>query len=195
MGSAPHLDHVDPFPLLDVVKEVPGRFLITVFCLLGLVTTASAKPRSTQADTVLDACKWAAEVQILKAAGKGQPAMLRVQVTDDKTRIYYGQKPGRQLSVAPPEASHDSAMADLAQLAGKEERLLMVVNEDDRIEFVGKPSGKKKVSYLLRTWYDFNAWWIFSTDRSFGTTVKNASLPLQTLRVSAAEVRTRLKKR
>jgi hypothetical protein len=172
---------------------VPRCLPLTILCLLGLTATAFAKPRSTQADTVLDACKWAAEVQILTT--KASTGEIQVRVTDDKKKIFFGQKPGGKLKVRPPEASRESTLSDLEKLAGKDEHLLMVVNQDDHIEFVGKLTGKKKDSYILRTWYDFNAWWIFSIDSDFGTKIEDAGIPMQTLQVSAAELRTRMAKR
>jgi hypothetical protein len=70
----------------------------------------------------------------------------------------------------------------------------MVVNKDDQIEFVGKASPTKQPrTFRLRSWYDYNAWWIFSIDTSFGTRVELDGGPLQTLDLSDKEIVARLK--
>lgn len=172
------------------------RILLSITFLLGLSSIAQAKPRSTQADTVLDACKWAAEVQILKVTpspGKGWLPSIEVRISKADSEIYFGQKPGAKVTVHPLDSSHDGTLKDLGNLVGAKTMLLMVVNQDDRVEFVGKRLGQKQRAYVLRSWYDYNAWWIYAVDKGFGTVIGKDLK--QTLQLSAASIRKRLAKR
>ena len=165
--------------------------------LLGLTQLAPAKPRSSQADTVLDSCKWAAVVEVLSvqpSQGKGSRPTITVRVAEKAADRYRGAKAGAKLKVHPLPNSDESTTADLKTLVGTKETLLMVVNKDDQIEFVGKTSQtKQQRTFRLRSWYDYNAWWIFSVDKSFGTRVELDGGPLLTLDLSDKEIVARLK--
>lgn len=173
------------------------QFCLVVLLLSGASHLAEAKPRSSQADTLLDQSKWVAQVQILSvtpAAAKGVRPRIEIRVSDDAEKVYRGTKPGAKRSVQPLPFSDDGTLADLGALVGTKTLLLMVVNKKDQVEFVGQPKkGKKGESFRLRSWYDFNAWWIYSTDKKFGTRVEIDGGPMQTLDLSAKQIRQRLK--
>lgn len=170
--------------------------LITVV-LLGLTQLAWAKPRSSQADTVLENCQWAALVEIVSvkpAPGKGWRPTIVVHVSSKADDVFRGAKAGADIAVHPLPSSDDATSADLLQLVDTKERILMVVNDEDQVEFVGTPSKHKEGRrFRLRSWYDFNAWWIYSTDKKFGTPIKPSGGPMQTLELREQEIRARLK--
>ena len=158
---------------------------------------AWAKPLSLQPDKELVASAWAAEVTILGVAAPfsdTDPALVRVRVTGRRDRLYRGrQHAGRELLVFPPTGGEESALKDLEQLIEPQSSVLMVVGPTGHIRFVGEPrqAGNKRL-YRLRTWYDFNAWWMFSLDRTFGRVVTLPGNSMPTLEVSAATIRERL---
>lgn len=171
------------------------RLLLALLSIACLTTQATAKPRSTQADTALAECKWTAEVQIKRvspAPGKGWAPTIEVRLTAKAKGVFFGQKPSAKLSVHPLDASHDGTTEDLKTLIATGESVLMVVNENDQIVMVGK---KERNKYLLRSWYDYNAWWIYASDKKFGKRVENPTSPMSTLRVSAIEIKALMAKR
>jgi hypothetical protein len=164
---------------------------------MSLTQLAAAKPRSSQADKVLETCQWAAVVKVVRvqpASGKGLRPTISVRVSKDAADLYRGVKAGAKLTVHPLPHSDDGTTSDLASFVGTDTTLLMVVNQENQIEFVGEPRlVKGQRSFRLRSWYDFNAWWIFSTDKSFGTRVELDGGPMQTLDLSHKEIKVRLK--
>jgi hypothetical protein len=173
------------------------QFSLIAVILMGLTHIAVAKPRSSQADKVLENSKWAALVEVLSvkpSPGKGWRPTITVRVSDKSADLFRGAKAGAKLKVHPLPHSDDGTTSDLENLVGTGEALLMVVNKDNQIEFVGEPSQKKgQRKFHLRSWYDFNAWWIYSTDKTFGTRVELDGGPMQTLDLSHKEIVSRLK--
>jgi hypothetical protein len=181
----------------NVQESVLRQCCLIVLLLAGFSQFAQAKPRSSQADTVLDQCKWAAQVEILSvtpAQGKGLRPRIEIRVSDEAAKVYRGTKAGAKLSVQPLPFSNEGTLADLGALVGTKKLVLMAVNKENQVEFVGQPKkGKQGESFRLRSWYDFNAWWIYSTDKKFGTRVELDGGPMQTLDLSVKEIRERLK--
>ena len=151
-----------------MITTVTLRILFTLAICQLAVASAWAKPRSMPVDTTLDQCAWAAEVTILAVDDA-----IRVRITDDADAIYRGHELlGKVVEVHPLAGGDASCRGDLQRFAGTRTQLLMVTGTDGRVQFVGDAKEvENEPGYHLRTWYDFNAAWLYSTDKEFGRAV------------------------
>lgn len=176
---------------------------LSVVAVLVWAGVVWAKPLGIVANDVMDRALLIAEVQILDvrippATGRGgmlaaDQGQIRLRVTNDPEGVFRGfAMLGQELELFPAQGGPSGCAGDLTKLAASGERLLVVVTQDRRVILAGKPRDEDgKRTYRLRSWCDYNAWWVWSTDKAFGTSVKLENDWGSMLDVGAQEVRTR----
>lgn len=146
--------------------------------MLLLLLLAGGKPVGIQADAQMDEAVWIAEATILEATDR-----IRVRITSDPERIFRGfSYLGKTVELSPPGWGPESCRADLAAERGS---VLVVASKNGTIPMIGRLIDG---SYRLSSWCDYNAWWIYCTDKSFGRSVKNDGEFMSTIEVTAAEM-------
>ncbi|MBE7465540.1 MAG: hypothetical protein HS116_18845 [Planctomycetes bacterium] len=176
---------------------------LSVVAVLAWAGAVWAKPLGIVANDVMDRALLIAEVQILEvrippATGRGgmlagDQGLIRLRVTNDPEVVFRGfAMLGQELDLLPAQGGPSGCAGDLRKLADSGERLLVVVTQDRRVILAGQPrdEGGKRI-YRLRSWCDYNAWWVWSTDKAFGTSVKLENDWGSMLDVGAQEIRTR----
>lgn len=129
--------------------------------MLLLLIALGDKPVLIAADREFDGAAWIAEATVLAVDER-----ILVRVTSDPDAVIRGfDSMGVELELSPPTWGPDGCKADLAAVKGS---LLFVVRKDGTIPFVGAPADG---AYTLRSWCDYNAWGIYSTDKTFGESV------------------------
>ena len=175
------------------------RLSILLVLVLSL-GAAPGKPVSVQADKEMDAAVWIAEATIEKvdpASWMGRASdggKVHLKVTSDPGSIFKGHaKIGKTLELKPPGWGASSCTTYLSDFAGKKTSVLFVARKDGSFPLIGeRVDGAAERTYRLRSWCDYNAWWIFCIDKKFGKSVKiDADWGMTTIEVTAAEIRRR----
>lgn len=145
--------------------------------ILCLALLHIEKPVGVQADVLMDQAVWIAEATIVEVEAadwggeNGRRGRVRVQVTRDPARVFKGfAQMGRTLDLTPPAWGPQGCTTDLAALVARKETVLVAALKDGTFPFVGQRL--EAGGWRLRSWCDYNAWWIWSTDKNFGTSVK-----------------------
>ncbi len=179
---------------------------LSAVAVLAWAGAVWAKPLGIVANEVMDRALLIAEVQILEVripptSGRGamqaaDQGNIRLRVTNHPEGVFRGfAMLGRELQVLPAQGGPSGCAGDLTQLAVSGERLLVVVTQDRRVVLAGKPRDEDgKRTYRLRSWCDYNSWWVWSTDKAFGTNVKSDNDWGSVLDVDAQEIQTRFLK-
>ena len=124
---------------------------------------------------------------------------IKIRVGPDESDTFRGVASKAVVVVKPLPASLHATLSHLKTLVDTKGQLLFVVNENDELEFVGieepRASSKHERRFRLRSWYDYNGWWIYSEDKNFGKRAESEHSSLFTLDVSLKDIRTKIKKR
>lgn len=151
--------------------------------LLVLILGLGGKPVSVAADREMDDAAWIAEATVVADGER-----LIARITTDPDRVFKGfERMGAEVELTSPTWGPEAFRGDLGALT---EPVLVVARKDGVVPLVG---ARIDGAYLLRSWCDYNAWWIYSTDKEFGEKVEH-DRPMSTLRLKPEAMATRYEK-
>lgn len=138
------------------------KFTLTLALLLCWTSNTWARPLSLCIDKECDEAILIAEVTIVEV-GKSDPAKrtqvvsVRVKVTDQPERIFKGFDTLGQTLEFKTCANGPSSLTEFEANRDSKSSVLIVVRANNEIILLGQPVPADAATYVLHSWYDWNA--------------------------------------